>query len=61
MGEWLGINGEAIYNSSPWATQNDTSTEGTWCVGKYFKYLKIFTNYYNNLSLYYKVYIKLRW
>lgn len=30
MGEWLEINGEAIYNSIPWTYQNDTLTEGVW-------------------------------
>ncbi|KAF0295239.1 Alpha-L-fucosidase [Amphibalanus amphitrite] len=30
MGEWLGINGEAIYSSKPWSHQNDTLTSGVW-------------------------------
>ncbi|CAL8125240.1 unnamed protein product [Orchesella dallaii] len=30
MGEWLGINGEAIYGSIPWTHQNDTLTKGVW-------------------------------
>ena len=30
MGEWLGINGEAIYASKPWGVQNDTLTPGVW-------------------------------
>ncbi|KAF2355646.1 Glycoside hydrolase family 29 [Trinorchestia longiramus] len=30
MGEWLSINGEAIYASVPWAVQNDTFTPGVW-------------------------------
>ncbi|ODN03706.1 Alpha-L-fucosidase, partial [Orchesella cincta] len=30
MGEWLGINGEAIYGSVPWTSQNDTLTKGVW-------------------------------
>ena len=30
MGEWLLINGEAIYKSTPWTVQNDTLTAGVW-------------------------------
>ncbi|KAJ4431861.1 hypothetical protein ANN_20467 [Periplaneta americana] len=30
MGEWLEVNGEAIYSSRPWASQNDTITPGVW-------------------------------
>jgi len=30
MGEWLNVNGEAIYNSVPWTHQNDTVTKGVW-------------------------------
>ena len=30
MGEWLDINGEAIYASKPWTVQNDTLTAGVW-------------------------------
>ena len=29
LGEWLRINGEAVYESTPWTTQNDT-TAGVW-------------------------------
>jgi len=32
MGNWLDINGEAIYNSVPWTFQNDTVTPGVWYV-----------------------------
>jgi alpha-L-fucosidase len=30
LGEWLSINGEAIYKSKPWKHQNDTVTKGVW-------------------------------
>lgn len=30
MGQWLKINGEAIYGSKPWKLQNDSVTPGVW-------------------------------
>ncbi|XP_069692539.1 alpha-L-fucosidase-like [Periplaneta americana] len=30
MGSWLDLNGEAIYYSKPWTSQNDTLTPGVW-------------------------------
>lgn len=34
IGEWLAINGEAIYGSKPWSAQNDTLTKGVWYTSK---------------------------
>ncbi|CAG0887102.1 unnamed protein product [Cyprideis torosa] len=34
MGEWLKINGEAIYGTKPWIYQNDTLTPGIWYTQK---------------------------
>ncbi|KAK7112160.1 alpha-L-fucosidase-like [Littorina saxatilis] len=34
MGEWLNINGEAIYATKPWAFQNDTVNPDVWYTSK---------------------------
>ncbi|CAH3121422.1 unnamed protein product [Porites lobata] len=34
MGDWLKVNGEAIYGTKPWHTQNDTSTPHIWYTSK---------------------------
>ena len=30
IGQWLEVNGEAIYGTQPWTVQNDTLTPGVW-------------------------------
>lgn len=30
FGDWMRVNGEAIYSSKPWKFQNDTLTNGVW-------------------------------
>ena len=34
LGEWLNINGQAIYSSSPWRCQNDTLSPDVWYTSK---------------------------
>lgn len=30
LGQWLNVNGEAVYSSRPWKYQNDTVNENVW-------------------------------
>lgn len=32
MGEWMSVNGEAIYGTRPWIYQNDTINPNVWSV-----------------------------
>nr|XP_053626405.1 alpha-L-fucosidase-like [Cherax quadricarinatus] len=34
LGSWMDINSEAVYDSTPWNYQNDTSTPGVWYTTK---------------------------
>ena len=34
MGEWLSVNGDAIYATQPWRVQNDTTTPKVWYTSK---------------------------
>ncbi|KAL3230262.1 hypothetical protein MRX96_048501 [Rhipicephalus microplus] len=34
LGQWLSVNGEAVYGSKPWKYQNDTATPNVWYTAK---------------------------
>ena len=44
LGDWLNVNGEAIYKSKPWTHQNDTLTKDVW-----FVLILIFLKLYDNI------------
>ena len=46
MGEWLSVNGEAIYSTKPWRAQNDTINKDVWWV----EWSKLFCHPKGNLS-----------
>lgn len=41
LGQWLEINGEAIYNTSPWFIQNDHYNRDVWytCTKEHYNYV----------------------
>jgi len=39
MGQWLSVNGEAIYASRPWTYQNDTVASNVWSVSRTFLFV----------------------
>ncbi|KYO25782.1 tissue alpha-L-fucosidase [Alligator mississippiensis] len=45
LGEWLGINGEAIYASKPWRVQVENSTNNVWYTSKGPAVYAIFLNW----------------
>ncbi|KAF7492769.1 Tissue alpha-L-fucosidase [Sarcoptes scabiei] len=45
LGEWLQINGEAIYGSKPWTKQNDSITSNVWFTSNHQALYAILLNY----------------
>lgn len=42
FGDWLRVNGEAIYSSKPWSHQNDTIAKNVWYAYFYFSVIYLF-------------------
>ena len=51
MGNWLRVNGDAIYSSSPWTCQNDTVTSGVWYTSKADKVFAILLKWTPQIEL----------
>jgi alpha-L-fucosidase len=58
LGDWLKVNGEAIYGTTHWTHQNDTITPGVWLISLYkqltFVKNKIKINFYFLQKVYFK-------
>jgi alpha-L-fucosidase len=48
LGAWLGVNGEAIYETKPWKYQNDTTNSDVWYTSKGDAVYGIVTKYPKN-------------
>jgi len=51
IGNWLRVNGEGIYSTTPWRVQNDTSNEDVWFTCKGSTVYAIFFNWPEDGSL----------